>query len=59
MTRNPKLSKSAAYLQANKDNAVSEKLRQFRYIYFIDHRKKKDCLLKEQPYPKHYLTVKS
>ena len=54
MTRDPKLSKSAAKLQANKIRATSEDLRQFRYIYFIDRRKKKDCLLREQPYPKHY-----
>lgn len=54
MTRNPKLSKSAAFLQANKERATSEKLRQFRYIYWIDHRWKKKCLLKEMPYPKHY-----
>ena len=30
------------------------KLRQFRYIKFIDKREKKNCLLKEYPYPKHY-----
>jgi hypothetical protein len=29
-------------------------LRQFRYIFFIDKRWKKNCLLKERPYPKHY-----
>lgn len=28
--------------------------RQFRYIYFIDKRCKKDCLLKELPYEKYY-----
>jgi len=55
MTRSPKLSKSAAHLQANKDRATSERLRQFRYIKFIDKRKEKDCTLKERPYPKHYL----
>lgn len=54
MTRNPKLSKSAAYLQANKERATSEKLRQFRYIFFIDKRWKKRCLLEEKPYLKHY-----
>lgn len=54
MTRNPKLSKSAAYLQANKDDATSETLRQFRYIKFLDQRWKKRCLLKQQPYLKHY-----
>lgn len=55
MTRNPNLSKSAATLQAGKENATFEKLRQFRYIYFIDKRWKKKCLLKEMPYPKHYI----
>jgi adenine modification enzyme len=54
MTRDPKLSKSAAYIQANKDRATPSELRQFRYIFFIDKRWKKQCLLKEQPYPKHY-----
>jgi hypothetical protein len=54
MTRDPKLSKSAKFLQDNKDRATSEELRQFRYIKFIDKRWKKKCLLKEQPYPKYY-----
>lgn len=54
MTRDPKLSKSAKYLQENKDDAKSEKLRQFRYIKFLDQRCKKDCLLKQKPYPKYY-----
>ena len=54
MTRNPKLSKSAAYLQHHKERATSEELRQFRYIYWIDHKWKKKVLLKQKPYPKHY-----
>lgn len=54
MTRNPKLRKAAKYLQDNKERATSEELRQFRYIKFLDQREKKKCLLKEQPYPKHY-----
>jgi hypothetical protein len=41
-------------LQENKDNAERLTLRQFRYIKFIDQRSKKDCLLKEYPYPKYY-----
>ena len=57
MTRNPKLSKSAAYIQANKDKAEGSQLRQFRYLYFIDKRQKQNCLLKQQPYPKHYKDV--
>jgi hypothetical protein len=55
MTRNPKLSKSAAFLQANKDRATSDQLRQFRYIYWINQRSKNDVLLKKKQYPKHYL----
>ena len=54
MTRDPKLSKSAKFLQDNKERATSEELRQFRYIFFIDKRWKKKCLLKERPYLKHY-----
>ena len=41
-------------LQANKERCTSHSLRQFRYIKFLDSRWKKKCLLKEQPYPKHY-----
>lgn len=54
MTRNPKLSKSAAYLQSKKNEAEKSELRQFRYIKFLNQKWKKKCLLKEQPYPKHY-----
>jgi len=44
----------AKYLQENKERAVKMNLRQFRYIKFLDQREKKNCLLKEKPYPKHY-----
>lgn len=47
--------KAAKKLQSKIDNAEKMILRQFRYIYFIHQKCKKDCLLKEQPYPKHYL----
>jgi adenine modification enzyme len=57
MTRNPKLSKAAAYIQENKQQAHASKLRQFRYLYFIDQREIKNCLLKQEPYPKHYKEV--
>jgi adenine modification enzyme len=56
MTRNPKLSKAAAYLQANKERATPEKLRQFRYLYWIDRRWKVKVLLRQQKFPKHYLS---
>lgn len=54
MTRKTGLSKKEAYLQENKEKAVSSTLRQFRYIYFINKKSIKDCLLKEKPYEKHY-----
>ena len=54
MTRNPKLSKSARFIQENKEKAIKYELRQFRYIKFLDQRWKQKCLLKEKPYPKHY-----
>lgn len=38
----------------NADRINRYSLRQFRYIKFLDQREKKKCLLKEQPYPKHY-----
>ena len=42
-------------LVENKHRVIKHELRQFRYIKFIDRRYIKKCLLKEQPYPKHYL----
>jgi hypothetical protein len=47
-------SAEADYLQRNKDRATKMELRQFRYIFFIDKRYKKNCCLKELEYPKHY-----
>ncbi|HCY83279.1 MAG TPA: hypothetical protein DHV22_17600 [Xanthomarina gelatinilytica] len=44
----------AKYLQENKHRAKKMNLKQFRYIKFLDQREKKKCLLKKQPYPKHY-----
>lgn len=55
MTRDRNLSKSAAIIQDGKDRAKSHTLRQFRYIKFIDQREKKNCRLKQMPYPKHYM----
>lgn len=52
MTRDPKLSKSAAVLQTGKDRASSYDLRQFRYLYFFAPRFAKGVRLKEQPFPK-------
>lgn len=45
----------AKNMRANVDKAKKIKFRQFRYIKFLDQRVKKKCLLKEQPYPKHYI----
>ena len=41
-------------LQANKDRCTSHELRQFRYLFFIDKRWKKNCALKQKPFLKHY-----
>ena len=41
------------YLQTHKDQATKLTLRQFRYLFFIDKKYEKKCLLKELPYPKH------
>jgi hypothetical protein len=41
------------------DKGIKKTLRQFRYIKFLDKREKKKCLLKEQPYPKHYKELKN
>ena len=38
----------------NKDRVIHSSLRQFRYLKFLDERWRKKCLLKEQPYLKHY-----
>jgi len=56
MTRDRKLSKSAAIIQDGKDRATSETLRQFRYLYFIDKKYEKNVLLKQKQYEKHYKT---
>jgi hypothetical protein len=44
----------AKKLQENKERAKRMKLRQFRYIKFIDKRCKEKCLLEQKAYPKHY-----
>lgn len=53
MERNPKLSKSAAHLQRNRSRATTTAFRQFRYVYFISKKSKKDLMLKIKPYPKN------
>ena len=35
------------------ENAETVELRQYRYIFWVQARARKRCLLKEQPYPKH------
>ena len=47
-------SAKARHLKKNKDKAKTVRLRQFRYIKYIHTKTKRQCLLKEQPYPKHY-----
>jgi hypothetical protein len=41
----------------NKDRVTHDKLRQFRYIYWIDQSWKRRVLLKKHDYPKHYHTA--
>lgn len=53
MTRKD-LNTKATYLQQNKDQAIKESLRQFRYIKFIDQRWASRCRFKRLPYLKHY-----
>ena len=58
MTRDVKLSKSANVLQANKDRATSETLRQFRYIYFLRKSCRKNVLLTQKEPEKWYESKK-
>jgi adenine modification enzyme len=46
--------KAKGKLENKLKDAKKMELRQFRYIFFIDKRWKKKCLLKEQPYLKYY-----
>ncbi len=47
-------SKKATMIRQRIKECKKIKLRQFRYIKFIDKREKKNCLLKQMTYPKHY-----
>ena len=47
--------KAKRILESKMDDAEKMDLRQFRYIKFIDQKWKKKALLKEMPYPKHYI----
>lgn len=44
----------AKKLQENKERATKHDLRQFRYLFFIDKRCEKNCMLKQKPFLKHY-----
>ena len=54
ITNNNRNKKAELERKGFKEKATKKTLRQFRYIKFLDQREKKKCLLKEQPYPKHY-----
>lgn len=49
-----KAKKHEVFLQDNRERAKQVELRQFRYIYFINQKCIKQCLLKQKEYPKHY-----
>ena len=55
ITNNNRSTKATLESQGFYKEAIKMNLRQFRYIKFLDQREKKKCLLKEQPYPKHYI----
>jgi len=46
--------KAKRILESKMADAEKMDLRQFRYIYFINQKCIKDCLLKQMPFPKHY-----
>lgn len=52
MTRDRSLSKSAAFIQDHKSDAIAHEFRQFRYIYFLKARFANLCLLDRLPFPK-------
>lgn len=55
MTVKTKVRGAAAKLQLNKDDAEPMTLRQFRYLYWIDRREKKNVCFPQIPFVKHYL----
>ena len=54
VTNNSRGKKAELEAKNWKEKAKKLELRQFRYIYYIDQKSIKNCLLKEKPYPKHY-----
>lgn len=43
---------SAAFMRANRDRATIRKLWQYRYVYFLDRRARRDLAMWPLPYPK-------
>ena len=54
VTNNARGKKAELEAKNWKEKAKKIELRQFRYIYYINQKSIKNCLLKEKPYPKHY-----
>eukprot|EP00752_Nemacystus_decipiens_P015326 g13659.t1 len=52
MTRRRDLSATERALQARRHEALEHRLRQFRYLYFLEKRARRRLLLTPQPYPK-------
>jgi hypothetical protein len=49
--------KNAQMLQTNKDRAKMHKLRQFRYIRWLNGKAERDCLMASLPFPKRTLVL--
>lgn len=58
VTNNSRSKKAELEAKNWRNKAKKIELRQFRYIYFLDQRSIKDCLLKQCKYPKHYEEVR-
>lgn len=57
MTRDPRLTPKARFVQENKQRAVAHVLRQFRYVFFLRRGFENRLLLKRAAYPKHAVEV--
>lgn len=54
VTNNSRNKKAELEAKNWKERAEKIELKQYRYLYWLDHSWKKRCKLTQQPYPKHY-----